>query len=251
MKIGFFYTVFTEKKAVEYSIQQLRNIYPFSPIYLVSDGGLDFSYLKNEYNNIETKLEDDTISETFKITAGSSGCDYINGNYRQEHYQNVIKKSVYATLDRIERAIKYFDYPDWIVMCDPDCLIRGELSFPDNAKLLGQRINCCLPSGFVNILKSIENAIPISRWGACPCVFEVKSFLKSLEKFKKLDKSINLLDLLAKEFYGIYAHDVLFPTLFALIGEEEVYNPDIIECEKDYLWKQKNNPLVHSFTEYY
>jgi len=249
--VGFFYTVFTEKKAVEYSIEQLRKWYPSSPIYLVSDGGLDFSYLKNDYDDLETKLEEDTISETFGITAGSTGCDYISGNYRQEQYQNAIKKCAYGVLDRIERAIEYCNYPDWMVMCDPDCLIRGKLSFPDRAKLLGQRVNCCLPEGYRDILRSIGGATPISRWGASPCVFEVQTFLKALKKFRDLDESMNLLDLFSKEFYGMYAHDVLFPTLFALVGEEEVFNPDIVECHTDSYWRQKSNPLVHSFTEYY
>lgn len=251
MTVGFFYTVFTEKRAVEYSISQLRIHYSSSPIYLVSDGGLDFSYLKDEYENLETCLEEDTLSATFGITAGSTGCDYVNGNYRQDQYQKAIKKSAYATLDRIERAIEYCEFPNWMVMCDPDCLVRGKLSFPKNGKLLGQRINCCFPEGYKNILRNIEDAIPISVWGASPCVFETQTFIRALEKFRQLDKSINLLDLLTKEFYAMYAHDVLFPTLFALIGEEEVFNPDIIECSRDPFWRQKSNPLVHSFTEYY
>ena len=33
--------------------------------------------------------------------------------------------------------------------------------------------------------------------------------------------------------------------------EEEVFNPDIVECHTDSYWRQKSNPLVHSFTEYY
>ena len=70
--VGFFYSVFTEKKAVEYSIESLRKYYPDSPIYLVSDGGLDFSYLQEKFENIQTSLEDDTMSETFNITAGST-----------------------------------------------------------------------------------------------------------------------------------------------------------------------------------
>ena len=249
--VGFFYSVFTEKKAVEYSIESLRKYYPDSPIYLVSDGGLDFSYLQEKFQNIQTSLEDDTMSETFNITAGSTGCDYVNGNFRQEHYQNVIKKCAYAVLHRVERAIQYCKEPDWMVMCDPDCLIRGRLNFPDNASILGQRINCCLPEGYKNILKEIEGAIPISRWGASPCVFRTKTFLKALNKFRNLDEEINLLDRFTREFYAMSAHDVLFPTLFALIGEEEVYNPDIIECHTDPFWRQKSNPLVHSFTEYY
>lgn len=251
MKLGFFYTVFTEKKAVEYSFGQLRKWYPESKVYLVSDGGLDFSYLKNTYENLETSLEEDTISETFGITAGSTGCDYISGNYRQEQYQNAIKKCAYAVLDRMERAIQYCENPDWMIMCDPDCLIRGKLSFPDHAKLLGQRVNCCLPKGYMDILRSIGGAIPISSWGASPCVFEVKTFLKALKKFRDLDESMNLLDLLTKEFYGMYAHDVLFPTLFALVGEEEVFNPDVVDCSRDSNWDQKSNPLVHQFRKYY
>ena len=102
-----------------------------------------------------------------------------------------------------------------------------------------------------NILKEIEGAIPISRWGASPCVFRTKTFLKALNKFRNLDEEINLLDRFTREFYAMSAHDVLFPTLFALIGEEEVYNPDIIECHTDPFWRQKSNPLVHSFTEYF
>lgn len=244
--VGFFYSVFKEKKAVEYSIEQLRIQYPNSSIYLVSDGGLDFSYLESQYDNMSTFLEEDTMSETFDITG-----DYINGNFRQEHYQKVIKKCAYTVLGRIERAIQYCNYPDWMVMCDPDCLIRGKLNFPENAKILGSRINCCLPQGYQNLLRSIPGAIPISNWGASPCVFEVKTFLKALEKFRYLDTTENLLDKLCLEFYAMYAHDVLFPTIFALVGEEEVFNHDVVECTRNANWKNTSHPLVHQFREYY
>tara|TARA_X000001382_G_scaffold34859_1_gene22960 strand:+ start:257 stop:1015 length:759 start_codon:yes stop_codon:yes gene_type:complete len=249
--VGFFYTVFKEKRAVDYSIQQLRQQYPDSSIYLVSDGGLDFSYLENEYDNMKTILEEDTMSSTFGITAGPTGCDYINGNYRETTYQEVIKRCAYAVLRRIVDAIEYCGNPDWMVMCDPDCLIRGQLNFPEEGKILGSRFNCCLPQGHQNILKSIDGAIPISRWGASPCVFEVKTFLKALEKFRYLDTTENLLDKFSQEFYAMYAHDVLFPTIFALIGEEETFNPDIVECIRNPNWKNTQHPLVHQFREYY
>lgn len=249
--VGFFYTCFKEKKATEYSIQQLRNHYPKSPIYLVSDGGLDFSYLENEYENLKTSLEEDTMGDTFNITAGSTGCDYIVGNYREDFYQKAIKKCVYSVLDRIERSIKYCNYPDWIVMCDPDCLIRGQLNIPKDGKLFGTRLNCCFPEGYQNILRNIPGAKVITNWGATPCIFEVNTFNKALEKFKELNKSENILDKFSNEFYAMYAHDVLFPTLFALIGEEEVFNPDIIECNRNPNWRNTNHPLVHQFKEYY
>lgn len=249
--VGFFYSVFKEKRATEYSIEQLRIHYPDSFIYLVSDGGLDFSYLENQYDNLKTSLEEDTMSDTFNITAGTTGCDYTIGNYREPFYQEVIKKCAYTVLDRVTRAIEYCNYPDWMVMCDPDCLIRGELKFSEEGKILGTRINCCLPQGYQNILKSINGTIPISRWGASPCVFHVQTFLKALEKFRYLDTTQNLLDRLCEEFYALYAHDVLFPTIFALIGEEEAFNSDVVECTRNANWRTTNHPLVHQFREYY
>jgi len=244
--VGFIYSVFKEKKALDYSIKNLRIHYPEEKIYLISDGGLDYTYLENEYTNLTTSLEEDTMSETFKITG-----DYTTGNFRQEYYQEVIKKCAYTVLDRVTRAIEYCNYPDWMVMCDPDCLIRGQLNFPDDGKILGSRINCCLPEGYRNILNSIDGAISISRWGASPCVFEVSTFLRALEKFRYLDTTEDLLDKLCKEFYAMYAHDVLFPTLFALVGEEETFNPDVVECTRNPNWRNTQHPLVHQFREYY
>ena len=65
------------------------------------------------------------MSDTFNITAGTTGCDYNIGNYRNHSTKRQLKKCAYTVLDRITRAIEYCDYPDWMVMCDPDCLIGG------------------------------------------------------------------------------------------------------------------------------
>jgi len=256
--VGFFYSVFTEKRAVDYSVEQLRINYPDAPIYLVSDGGLDYSYLEDKYTNIKTCLEEDTMSKTFEITGDLSG-QYSSkfykttprmGNFKDDYYQDVIKKCVYTVLDRMERAIEYCGNPDWMVMCDPDCLIRGQLTFPDNASLLGTRLNCCFPEGYRDVLRSV-GATPITVWGSCPCIFKVETFLKALKRFRELDEEVNLLDQFTHQIYGMYAHDVLFPTIFALIGEEEVYNPDTVECCREPNWRNTQHPLVHQFRELY
>ena len=197
MEVGFFYSVFKEKKAVDYSVEQLKIYYPESKVYLVSDGGLDYSYLEKKYDNLKTSLEEDTMSEIFKITG-----DWVTGNFREEHYQNVIKNCAYSILDRIIRAIEYCGNPDWMVMCDPDCLLRGKMTFPSEGKILGTRINSGVPDGYANIIKSIDGAVPITRWGASPCVFEVKSFFSAIHKFRYLDTTQDLLSKLSMEWYA-------------------------------------------------
>jgi hypothetical protein len=234
MKLGFFYTVFNEKKAVEFSIENSRKHYPDSPIYLVSEG-VDFSYLKEDYAYLETLVVDDTMSDTFKIN---------QLNFKDDVNQYAIKKATFAVIERLKKCID-FCKSDYIIMMDPDAYIRGTLNIPDGVKLLGSRVNQGLPYELKNVLSQI-GATVIDHWGATPGIFEVNSFLKAVERFEKLN-----IDIFTNSFYAMYAHDVLLPVLFALIGEEETYNPDIIECHRDHDWRFKNNPLVHQFREYY
>ena len=132
--IGFFYTCYNENKAVEYSIKRLRRAYPDAPIYLVSEGE-DFSYLEETYDELSTHVDDDTMSPTFGITG-----DFWAGNFREDANQKAIHKCTWATLNRLERAVEWCK-TDYMVMCDPDTLVRGELTIPEGVKLLGSKLN--------------------------------------------------------------------------------------------------------------
>jgi hypothetical protein len=236
MKIGFFYSCYKEKNAIDFSISELRKYYPDSPIYLVSDGGLDFSYLEKEYSNIKTSIGEDTMSSTFKIT---------NINFKESIHQYNIKKCVIAVIERLKECIKYCQ-SDYIVMMDPDALIRGKLNIPNGVKLLGSRVNSGFPIEYRNILSNISGAKVINNWGATPAIFYVETFLISIEIFND-----DLMDKFCKSFYAMYAHDVLLPTLFALVGEEETFNPDIVECKRTPEWEKLKNPLVHQYKKFY
>ena len=41
------------------------------------------------------------------------------------------------------------------------------------------------------------------------------------------------------------------PLIFALVGEEETFNPDIVECNRNPNWRNTTQPLVHQFKEFY
>ena len=107
-----------------------------------------------------------------------------------------------------------------------------------------------LPPEFKGLQKVLTDhgGIPLDCWGAQPCVFETKTFLKALSMLKS---EPGIMSELSMEYYALHAHDLLLPLLFALVGEEETLNPDIIECERDGKWQSKPNPLVHQFRVYY
>ena len=242
--IGFFYTCFNEKEAIDNSIKVLRKHYPDSPVYLFSED-LDFKYLEDTYNNLKTSVEDDTLSPLLSMDG-----DYNLGIYREEKYQKLINTSAWAILNRLDIAIKYFN-SDYVVMCDPDTLVRGKLNIPENSKVLGSKLNILPPEfkKFQDVLRSLGSHVHIiDSWGATPAVFETKTFLKGLDILKS-DKQI--LNRLSMEYPHVYAHDLLIPIVFSLVGEEEVFNPDIVECFRDPNWRFKPQPLVHQYKEYY
>jgi len=234
--LGIFYSCYKEKNAIDYSIKELRAHYPDAPIYLVSDGGLDYSYLSRKYSNLFVSLEEDTMSDTFKIT---------DVNFREPVHQNNIKICVLALLSRLKRAIEFCN-TEYILMMDPDTLVRGVLTIPDNGKLLGSKINSGFPEGIHKILSDVNGAVDIDSWGATPAIFEVSTFLKVCDKLTD-----EILTRFISEFYAIYAHDVLLPLLFSLVGEEEQVNSEITECNRDINWKVNSKPLVHQYREKY
>jgi len=238
MKLGFFFSCYKENRAVENSLSELRKHYPDNPIYLVSDGGSDFNYLKGSYDNLFVSLEEDTMSSTFNIT---------DQNWREEVHQNSIRQATYAVLNRLERAIEYCR-TDYILMMDPDALVRGQLNIPEGVKLLGSRVNTGLPVELQVVLSRIPGAKVINCWGATPALFETKTFMTS---WSRLKASPEVMDAFIDSFYAIYAHDVLLPLVFALVGEEETFNPDIVECNRNPNWRNTTQPLVHQFKEFY
>jgi len=236
--IGFFYTVFNEVEAVDFSITNLKENYPDSFIYLVSDGGIDFSYLESKYLNLKTSFEQDTMSKTFDIN---------KNNFQTPDYLLVTEVCVRTLLDRLTKAIEYLG-TDYLVMLDPDALIRGKLSIPYGSKLLGSRVNRGFPRSFRKVMRNFPGGISINHWGATPAIFEVETFLIAKDN---LLKNWHVFDELSRHFHSLYAHDVILPVIFGLIGIREEFNPDITECLRDKNWRLNKKPLVHQFRDYY
>jgi hypothetical protein len=235
-KLGFFFTCFNEKQATEESLKSLRIHYKNNPIYLTSEG-FDFKYLRNMFDNIIINQSNDTMSNTFKIT---------DTNFKENIHQENIKICIMATLDRLKEAIKFCN-SEYLLMMEPDTLIRGPLHIPDNVVLLGSRVNIGLPQEVRTILSNIEGAKIINQWGATPGLFRTDRLLVGIDKLLSIP---NLLNDLCNSFYAMYAHDVLIPIIFAIVGDEETFNPDIIECKRNTNWSNTTNPLVHQWKIY-
>jgi hypothetical protein len=234
--LGVFYSAFNEIRAVDFSIATIKSVYPDIPIFLVSDGGENFEFILNKFNNISIHNGIDTMSNTFKIT---------DQNFKEPKHQEAMLVCILTLFDRLKKCID-FCKSEYILMCDPDTILRGQISIKENATLLGTRLN---KNGIVtnidyqNTLRNI-GVEPIDCWGATPTIFKSESFLIALEK---LNSYPDLLKSLCSSTYAMFAHDFLFPTLFSLIGEKEVFNEQITECTRNPLWQYSQHPIVHQY----
>ena len=244
--IGFVYNcVFKQKQAFIRSVEAIREVYPDSKIYAVSDGGLDYSFLEDE--NFIFSMEDDFKSPLKNIDGD---------NFLLPEHQEATKKEMAKTLERVEKGIEVCGNPEWICMTEPDVLIRGILTYPENGKLLGSRINCatvsqkCLDQfmGMNSLLSEIENATPVLRWGAVPVLFHTETFLKALKLYKE---NFNILDKLTEKHYAPGTFDLFIGLIFALVGEPEVFNSEVTECLRNPQWYTSHHPIVHQYREYY
>jgi hypothetical protein len=238
-KLGIFFTCFDELEATRFSLNILKNIYPDIKIRLFYESDINFKFLESEISDLKCSQEEDTMSGYLNI-------EYHD--YLSDKDQAAIKKAALAVVHRLFEAIEYLD-SEYILMMDPDAIVRGDLAIPENSGLLGCRINT-----HIWALEKLNETLlkyggkKITAWGATPAIFNVKDFLIGSQI---LLNTPNLLDDLCKSFYWFCAHDILLASIFSLIGKEEEFNPELLQCTSVQDWRQLNHPLLHQFREYY
>lgn len=240
---GVFYTCFTEYDAVDYSINLLKQNYPECPIFLVSDGGSDYTALEIKYSKLKTVMRHDSRGILQKMT-------YEKWN--QPGMRHKIFDSVMEFFNRNLMAIDYCQTENILIM-EPDVLVRGHLTtFPNRTiGLLGSCINKPTHDTFMqmrNRLRQISGAVDIAHFGSTPAFYNVKAMLEVIDFVQKNNNIV-------REFIDIdpafSCYDIFLTMLFAACGYAETYNPDIVECIRNPSWGGTHHPLVHQFREKY
>jgi len=243
MEFGVFYTCYTEKKAVDYSLEVLYKIYPDVPVYLISDGGGDYSDLEKKYSdlgfNLKTYHEEDSRGIVPTLAH--------RNDFYDENIQNEVFNTVMTFLERLKRAIDYSN-KEFLLVMEPDVLVRGKISNPDKHKLLGSRVNIGMSDQIREIVRGYPGSIDVNTWGITPAIFECSSFLKIYDIIKNDPELLKKLCYADRRFSN---YDFMFAILFALIGIPESINPEIVECFRNPSWETTWHPLIHQYRAKY
>lgn len=236
MDLGVFYICYKEQAAIEYSLRKFREFYPENPIYLVSDNGLDFSYLKEEFGNIET------IKETTEVVGIARDVEqYVRDNSgNTELFLGICMEY----LRRLKNGCD-FCKTEYMILMEPDVLVRGKLN-PFEADLVGPTANI-MPRKLQEYI--INNGGKNNgTWGPVGGVMKTKSFYEVYDKMmNNLDKFIGGMELDPR----MVCYDYLLSYLFSLFGYTYTDNPDQTECFRNPNWKYSTHPILHQFREFY
>lgn len=243
MDFGVFYTCYTEKKSVDHSLEVLYKLYPEVPVYLISDGGEEYSDLQEKYTaqgfNLKTHLEEDSrgLIPTFAYSE----------DFYTEETQRKIFNTVMTFLERVKRAIEYSNR-EFLLVMEPDVLVRGKITNPEKHKLLGSRVNVGMSDQIREVVRNYPGSIDVNTWGITPAIFECDSFLKAYKVIKNDEELLKKLCYSDRRFAN---YDFMFAIIFALIGVPETINPEIVECFRDPNWETSWHPLVHQYRAKY
>lgn len=240
---GVFYTCFTEKKSVEYSLKKLFEVYPDVPVYLVSDGGANYDFLYKIFpdKNLKIKLEEDSRGIIAVIDRNQ---DHFSPKNKQ-----IMTDTIRIFLRRVNDAVDFCGTKNILVM-EPDVLLRGKLNIPEDCKLMTNCVNNVitpLSRKLVPFMEKYKGAVPPKKYGM-PIIFSSSYFkiiMKKLEEEPELIEKIYMLE----PHFPYY--DKMFEIIFSLIGINGKFNPEVTECFRDKNWKTNGKPLVHQYREFY
>ncbi len=228
--LGFFFSCYKEKEAVERAVANIRTFYTKSPMYLSSDGGLDFSYLEND--NTKFVLSPDVLG-------------YVNHPETKDKERLI--ECCYEFLNRLHNAIEYCQ-KEYVCYYEPDVLIRELIKIHDNLHLNGSYANEIHTNVKKLILKYNPNNTN-SRFGSCGGSIVRSQTLKDIYLKVNEDKSI-IKDIVYTD-PRVSNCDYLLTVLFSIFGYIYHENYDFIESSRDPNWQNTGHAIVHQFHDFY
>lgn len=229
-EVGFFFSCFKEKDAVNFCIKNIRSHYPENPIFLSSDGGLDFSHLQDDDKNLKFTLYEDKLG-------------YVNHPETKDK-EKLIDCCV-EFLNRLNAAVD-FCRTEFIMYYEPDVLLRGKVRINQGLHLNGSFANR-MDESVMNFIHSINPHCANINFGSCGgSVINSASFK---EVYSKTD-----LDLIRKLIYldpRISNCDFLLTVLFSIHGYRYDENLDFIEARRDTNWMNTSHSIVHQYHHNY
>jgi len=232
--VGVFYHCYKENDAVEFSVKSFKNLYPDSPMYIVSDNGNDFSYLEKKYKNIKFIKKNNEVQSLVKFVDNLIAANNVD--------IDLFTDIAIEVLNRIKNAIDYCQ-SKYIILMEPDVYVRSKFSLP-KTDMVGP-----IPNEMpINVQEYIisKGGINNKYWGPAGGIMNTQAFL---DIYSKIDKTI-ISEILLQD-PRIVCYDYLLPVLFSIYGYRYENNPEQTECLRNPNWEISDHKILHQYRKYF
>jgi hypothetical protein len=242
MSIGFFHTVFDNKKATEYSIKTIRQFHPDSFYMISGDAGSDHYDLCKQYN--------------INYYQSQKRLGYPTQPY------GFRKEGIIEWLSRFYIACIKTDTTH-LMMVEDDVVLVKPVTVEDHWEVSGHewRGGNTFPPEFIRILENVSGKYPhVQGYGAGGgSIFKVSTFIQNYFQV------VNFLNQ-----YGDMIQDQIYPTMgwidcfmtyyYMMAGKEYTINPHLYsiplnppELRRNYDLNNtpENKEIIHDFKNYY
>ena len=219
LKIGAYYQCYRDKYATYMALQSFRKYYIDAPVYLVSDGGDDFSNIAKYFN-----------------------CDY-DRKKRMGNGTTTRGNNITEWFNRLAETCNKYKDVDWIIILEDDVYTRGKIKHLPPAPLAGP---CTMPftDKAIAAIRKLHPHIKINGYSGCGgSIFHRETFLKCINNMydpkwaNQLDSRIH------------YDSDASLTFLFLYNGYENELWLDQSELSRGY--GNPNAAFDHQYKKHY
>jgi hypothetical protein len=227
-QLSCYYAAYKNKEATEFVLRNFRNHFPENPVFLISDGGDDFSDLASKYK-----------------------CGYVRlHNIFEPKYSSYCSERMKEYWKRLKMAVDY-GQEEYLFILEDDVLVRDRFEINRHFNLCGSRIG----AQFTDIAKKdiLEaTSRQVERYGMCGGSFFNTEIFNKIYDDVILDIEENHDEKVVKEEWcSLGATDSNITYHFCKRGYFYEPNPWMIEIREDRNWKSTDHAIVHEYKEKY
>jgi hypothetical protein len=240
MTFGCFHTVYENKRATEFVLEQFRKYHPDAPYTICCDGGVDYSDLAKKY---DCKYVHSYMRIGRRNTGHPSG---VYGFTKDEslHWIHMFR----------EAAIHVRNYGgSHMIMMEDDVLTQGKVIIDPTWECAGFDVpgNKIAPSLIKYISDKYQTFPNVDWYGAGGgSIFNIETFLDNYYQIYdfidfEFDYILNNLD------YRFGWLDLYMQIAYFVLGKEYSINTNLTEVWKTPNYRDTNFSLVHAYKELY
>ena len=227
-QFGCYYAAFKNKKATNSVLENFRKYFPENPIFLISDGGDDFTELAKKYK-----------------------CEYrYLHNIFEPKYSSYCSKRMTEYWKRLKMAVDY-SQKEYLMLLEDDVLIRDYFEINTHFDLCGSRLGAQFTTIAVEDIKA-STGLDVHRYGMCGGSFFNTEIFNKIYDDVLLDIKENHDDKVAREKWcSLGATDSSITYHFSKRGYFYEPNPWMVEVREQPNWASSKFPIVHEYKENY